>query len=158
MEVSPKNCPNDNSLRNMKYYLHMGETRICIKCGRKMLPGKDFTPKRSDAKQCKDCKRKQIDESSHKIKKIKRGFEKLRTSRERARRTGAEKQIEDDILQTLEVCLGESKYPSKEEFKFLKDQIIYEFEKEDLPKNVQDDFFTKLRKTKFKNIFDEINS
>lgn len=130
--------------------------RICPKCKQPMNPGSERAPKRKDAKQCKECRRKQQNEASKKIKYKKRKWEALENSRKRAEKTGAEKEIENDLLNTLDVCIEDSKYPTKEEFKFLKDQLIYDFEKKDLPKNIQDDYLKELRETKFKFIFDKI--
>jgi len=130
----------------------MNKTKRCIKCNKKIIP------KRKDAKQCVDCKRKQQDESSYKIKKEKRKMAALQKSFEKAKKTGAKEKIEEFLISTLESCLEDSKYPTEEEFKFLADQILYEFEISDLPKRIQDKYLQELRETKFRSIFDKINS
>lgn len=117
---------------------------------------KPMDTKRKDAQQCRNCRRKQQKTSSKEINVRKRKFLSLQKSKTRAEKTGADKEIEDDLLNNLEVCLEESNYPTKEDFKFLMDQIIYDFEARDLPENIQDEHFTKLRETKFKNIFNRI--
>jgi len=125
----------------------------CPKCGGPMK-----NVKRKNAGQCWKCKRKQQNESSYEIKKRKRGIESLERSREKAIKTGADEQIEAQILSKLEDCIKDLKNPTKEDMEFLKGEIIYDFEKETLPERVRDKELTKLRDTRFKDIFKDINS
>ena len=87
-----------------------------------------------------------------------REYKSFIKSLEKAKKTGAKKSIEDNLLMTLEACLEDSKNISREDYSFLKDQILYEFEIKDLPKEIQDDRFRELRETDFKHIFDIVKS
>jgi hypothetical protein len=136
----------------------MGKTRKCIKCKRIMGPGKEWTPKRKDAKQCIKCRRKQQDKSSHKIKKRKRAIEARKKLEKKVEGSGIKEKLESDWENNLLVCIKDRKNPTKEEFDFLKNQIVYDFEIKNLPKEIQDEHFKKLRETKFKNIFKEFDS
>jgi len=129
----------------------MDKTKVkCPKCGKHM------DAKRSNADQCRKCRRKQQDRISYEIKKPKRKILSRIKAFDNAKIKGADKDIENDLLMTLEACIEDRDNPTKEEFRFLVDQIIYDFEREYLPKNVQDDYLKKLRETDFKFIFDKI--
>ena len=112
--------------------------------------------KRSDADQCRKCRRKQQDIASYDIKKSNRKIISKVKAFDNAKDKGADKDIENELLMTLEACIEDGDNPTKEELRFLKEQIIYDFEKESLPKNAQDDYLKKLRETDFKFIFDKI--
>ena len=54
----------------------------------------------------------------------------------------------------MERYLEDSHNISKEDYEALADQIVYDFELDDLPKNIQDDNLKKLRENDFKHFFD----
>jgi DNA-directed RNA polymerase subunit M/transcription elongation factor TFIIS len=122
----------------------------CSKCGEIMLS------KRSNATQCTKCRRKQQDEISYEIKKKKRKVESLNSSLKKAKKTGAEDRIKENTLLTLEACIENEKNPTEEDLNFLKQETLYNFEKEFLPKEAQDKELKKLSETDFKFIFDAI--
>jgi len=120
----------------------------CPKCGGYM------DTKRSDAKQCRKCRRKQGDIASHKNKKKNRLNKTLESNLEKAKSIGVQEEIEKNLLNTLEKCLEDSKKMPKKDFESLKEHTCYDFEVEDLLKNTQDDKLRELRETKFKSLFD----
>jgi DNA-directed RNA polymerase subunit M/transcription elongation factor TFIIS len=121
----------------------------CPKCGKLM------DTKRSDAEQCRSCRRAQQDKKSHEIKKRKRGLKAFSDIETKVEESGIKELIEKDILLDLEKSLEDANNVSKEDFDFLKNEIVYGFEKRDLPK-VQDERLRRLREGEFKDIFDKV--